>query len=240
MEILGNHHRQTKNHTSGTHRARSPEETLRQCSTLMERIGITRLANVTGLDFVGIPVYMAIRPTSRTLCVSQGKGVDKVSAKVSALMESIEGWHAERIELPLRYESFHALRKAETVMEVGELQLASGGSFDPNRPLLWCRGYDLLQHESLWVPFDCVSLSSVRPTEGRATFFRSTNGLASGNHLLEATLHALCEVIERDASALWFSDPVDPSGKQTQVDAATVDDSICRTAVCLLYTSRCV
>jgi ribosomal protein S12 methylthiotransferase accessory factor len=33
-------------------------------------------------------------------------------------------------------------------------------------------------------------------------FFTSTNGLASGNTRLEALCHALCEVIERDATAL--------------------------------------
>src|SRR3546814_6638140 len=34
-------------------------------------------------------------------------------------------------------------------------------------------------------------------------FAASTNGLASGNHRLEAISHALCEVVERDATALW-------------------------------------
>ena len=31
----------------------------------------------------------------------------------------------------------------------------------------------------------------------------SSNGLASGNHLLEAISHGLCEVVERDATTLW-------------------------------------
>ena len=41
------------------------------------------------LNFL-IPVAAAIRPNSRNIAVSQGKGLDLVAAKVSALMESIE------------------------------------------------------------------------------------------------------------------------------------------------------
>src|SRR6201999_785112 len=76
-----------------TLRSRDPEETLRLLLPHLERHGITRLANVTGLDRIGIPVYQAIRPNSRGLSLSQGKGVDEVSAQVSALMESLECHH---------------------------------------------------------------------------------------------------------------------------------------------------
>jgi ribosomal protein S12 methylthiotransferase accessory factor len=55
----------------------------------------------------------------------------------------------------------------------------------------------------------------------------SSNGLASGNHLLEAVSHGLCEVIERDATTLWVY-----SGERAQadrrVDLASIDDPACR------------
>src|SRR5204863_396436 len=76
--------------------------TLDAWGPLMPRFGITRLANITGLDDIGLPVYMAVRPLSKGLSVSQGKGTDDVSAAVSAMMESIESWHGERIERPVR------------------------------------------------------------------------------------------------------------------------------------------
>src|SRR6266496_3142850 len=94
-----------KSYRAGTHRIRNPEQTLAEYLPKAKDMGITRLANVTGLDWVGIPVYNAIRPNSRSLSVSQGKGVTLEAAKVSALMESIEYWHAEHISLPLRHES---------------------------------------------------------------------------------------------------------------------------------------
>src|SRR5690242_3809749 len=55
----------------GTRRAVSPTETLRRIRPLLRPAGITRLADVTGLDWIGIPVYQAIRPNSRTLSASQ-------------------------------------------------------------------------------------------------------------------------------------------------------------------------
>ena len=41
---------------------------------------------------------------------------------------------------------------------------------------------------------------------GYGLFPASTNGLASGNHQLEAISSAICEVIERDALAVWHAD----------------------------------
>ena len=57
----------------------------------LRRIGITRLANITGLDRVGIPAYSAVVPRSQDiLSVYNGKGVSDLAAKVSAAMEALE------------------------------------------------------------------------------------------------------------------------------------------------------
>lgn len=82
----------------GTHRRRPPAATLALVRPIAARCGITRLADVTGLDTIGIPVFQAIRPLARSISVSQGKGVTRVAARVSALMEAIELHHAETIE----------------------------------------------------------------------------------------------------------------------------------------------
>lgn len=63
-----------KRYRRGTHRACDPSETYDHLRALMPRCGITRIANITGLDRVGVPVYTAIRPNSRALSTSQGKG----------------------------------------------------------------------------------------------------------------------------------------------------------------------
>src|SRR5438270_2654827 len=110
---------------SGTHRTISPEATLSRVRPLMPVMGITRIANVTGLDSIGIPVVMVCRPNSRSLAVSQGKGLELAAAKASGLMESIETYHAETITLPLRLCSYEEIRYTLPVVDVGRLPAVS-------------------------------------------------------------------------------------------------------------------
>ena len=91
-----------KAYRRGTHRTVDPAATLARVRPHLQGMGITRIANVTGLDRIGIPVVMACRPNARSLAVSQGKGLTLEAAKASAVMEAIELHHAERIELPLK------------------------------------------------------------------------------------------------------------------------------------------
>jgi YcaO-like protein with predicted kinase domain len=212
-----------KGHTFGTHRTRDPDRTLTEYLPLANRMGITRLANITGLDSIGLPTYTAIRPNSRSLATSQGKGIDAASAKVSALMESIESWHAENVELPLRYDSYASLCQRAPVIDIAQLLTVRNRIVHADQPRLWIRGWDLIQHRATYVPFDCVTLyffsdGSVTPTP----FVQSSTGLASGNHLLEALTHGLCEAIERDCEVLWLE-----SETVQRVDPKTVDDEQC-------------
>ena len=57
--------------------------------------GVTRLAEVTRLDQIGIPVFQAIRPFGRTVSVHQGKALSAKQAMIGALMEAVETDHAE-------------------------------------------------------------------------------------------------------------------------------------------------
>src|SRR6476659_196231 len=81
----------------GTHRTTTPDETFARVASLARQIGITRVGNVTGLDHIGIPVAIAVRPNSRSFSVSQGKGLNLAQARDSALMEAIELFHGEDI-----------------------------------------------------------------------------------------------------------------------------------------------
>src|SRR6266404_4236029 len=127
----------------GTHRSQSLEATLERVLRLAPIMGITRVANVTGLDPVGIPVVMVCRPNSRSVAVSQGKGIDLPSARVSGLMEAAELYHAETITLPLRLAAYEELRYQHKVVEVGELPRGRSSRFHPNLRLPWCEGRDL-------------------------------------------------------------------------------------------------
>lgn len=207
-----------KGYVRGTHRLCSPAETVARVSPYLRVMGITRVANVTGLDTVGIPVVMVSRPNSRGVAVSQGKGLDLDAAKASGLMEAIEAYHAEHITLPLKLASYEELRYTHTVVDVERLPRLAGSVLDPNLPMLWIEGHDLLADESVWVPFETVHTNyttAQRPTH--PLFRRSSNGLAGGNHPLEAISHAICEVVERDARTLWSLH------SPTELDASRID-----------------
>src|SRR5215472_8222046 len=90
-----------KAYRAGTHRSVDPERTLERVRPFLPAMGITRIANITGLDRVGVHVVQAVRPNSRTLAVSQGKGADLAAAKASAVMESIEAYHSDHITIPV-------------------------------------------------------------------------------------------------------------------------------------------
>jgi ribosomal protein S12 methylthiotransferase accessory factor len=212
----------------GTHRLVAPEETVAWVWPFLPAMGITRIANVTGLDCIGIPVVMVCRPNSRAVSVSQGKGVDLAAAQASGLMECVEGYHGERIDQPLQRGSFHALRDTHRLVEIDGLPQAPRGAFSPDRSLLWIEGEDLIQRERVWVPYEMVSVDFTLPRPaGSGCFYASSNGLASGNHLLEAISHGICEVVERDATALFHL--LDPEERETaRIDLATIEDPGCR------------
>ena len=216
-----------KQHRSGTHRTCSPADTVAAVTPFMTPLGITRVADVTGLDCIGLPVYMCVRPNSRSVSVSQGKGLTRDAAVASALMESVESWHAERVEVPLVYDSYASLAGRARVVEASRLPVRKGAAFSESHPLLWAEGVDVLAGERVWVPFEYVSTNFVAPQRAGATFIASTNGLASGNHRLEATVHGLCEVIERDSYAVWAARG-GRSQAGTRVDLTTVADEAVR------------
>jgi ribosomal protein S12 methylthiotransferase accessory factor len=189
----------------GTHRVASLAATWRRFAPLAPRVGITRLAELTGLDTLGVPVFAAIRPMGRSLSTSQGKGTTPLAAKVSALMESLETWHAEE-RAPDRTASARALGAA-TIATAQALPRRRRLAVDGRRP--WVRAWSLARGRPAWVPWEAATLDCVPAATAAPTFDVSSNGLASGNTLGEAIVHGLCEVIERDAEAAWRAGGVD-------------------------------
>lgn len=218
----------TKGYVTGTHRLVDPADTLRRVAPMLAHVGITRVANVTGLDYLGVPVTMVCRPNSRSVAVSQGKGVSLDSAKISGVMEGLELWHAEHVTLPLKLASSREMRRLGHRIVVDGLPAAVRSRYTETLSLLWVAGHDLIADATAWVPFECVSMNSTLPLPpGSGCFLSTSNGLASGNDQLEALSHALCEVVERDATTLWRLGG-GPDRKDLLVDLTTVTDPSCR------------
>ena len=182
----------------GTHRTATLAATWRRFAPAARRAGITRIAELTGLDTIGIPVFAAIRPMGRSLSTQQGKGTTPLAAKVSALMESLETWSAEHLVLPVVRGSARAL--GDRAVDVRALARPRG-RLDRDARWRWVSGWDLVAGRAVLVPEQAVTLDTTFRVP--PIFDISSNGLASGNHLVEAIAHGLCEVIERDAEAAW-------------------------------------
>ena len=199
-------------------RTKTSEETYAAVRQLMRAAGITRVADVTGLDRLGIPVVMVARPNSRGLSVSQGKGGDLISAKVSGLMEALESFHAERPDIPIRLLSWSELAGTGRAVDPSRLPQRKTNRLDPDRRIAWGQARDLVSNTDRLIPLDLIHTDFSYPLmPGGGVFPVSSNGLASGNTYAEAVCQGLCELIERDAFALFSAarDPcprhVDPS-----------------------------
>ena len=215
----------------GTHRIRSPEETLSKVMPYMDKMGITRIADVTGLDTIGIPVVMVCRPNSRSVSVSQGKGSTLAAAKASGLMESVEGYHAENITKPLRISSYEDLLQSceanDVVVGPQSLPEIKGAKYHPHYPITWIASRNLMGCGTHWLPYEVVHTNYTYPRpSGSGCFPASSNGLASGNDVTEATVHGICEVVERDAISLWhLMEAVDLDN--TSIDPGSINNALC-------------
>jgi len=224
-----------KGYVAGTHRAVPPEMTLRAAEPAARSLGVTRCADVTGLDAIGIPVFCSIRPRGRILQVANGKGCRAIDARVSALMEAIEHACVERPPERIVWASVAELRvRGAAFADPAALQ-----GFDPSvhfsedRVLPWLEGETLPSEAPILLPAPFV-----HPLEP-SIYSWSTNGLASGNDVDEATLHGLYEVCERHAlSLLVEGDTVQLDGCQS-VDLSSVDDAVVAPLIAQIGTAGC-
>jgi len=190
----------------GTYRRLPPKHTLSAILPLAERYGVTRLADVTGLDRIGIPVFQAIRPMARSMTVSQGKGLTRTAARVSALMEAIE-LHCAELVAP---DAFGLRQEGDSAADGVKGEIG------------WCRGTDLLSGRATRVPHAHVSMDYAQIGTPPAA---SSNGLASGNDRTEAIVSSLCELIERDAQSRWLGRPA-AIRQRAAIDPDTITDPV--------------
>ncbi|MEA3281007.1 MAG: YcaO-related McrA-glycine thioamidation protein [Euryarchaeota archaeon] len=191
-----------KKYKKDTHRAVPPEETLSRIESKMAAAGITRVADITDLDRIGIPVFSSIRPTADdgAISVYNGKGATPEEAMASAMMEGIERYSAEVHERELVKGRFSELSNDRNTLNSDELILPQ--STDHDQSIQWTRGYDLMNDEEILVPASAVFHPLPLFRDHALLFRTNTNGLASGNEIEEAIFHGISEVIERDAWSL--------------------------------------
>ena len=225
-------------HSLLSHRTRSARETCDWATPIARACGVTRVAGITTLDHIGIPVYQAFRPNAWSISVSAGKGIDDHAARASALMEAIELAHAETVRPHGPPRAFHSITgQPDEFLDPSWFAHPRAAPVIGDIPIHWLPGRDLLAHSSKtgladdsapvsWVPYDAVHCDFRMQTiaDTAAGAFRTTsNGLASGSTLAEAICHGLCEVVERHCLFEW----VDTSREHragTKVALDSIDD----------------
>jgi ribosomal protein S12 methylthiotransferase accessory factor len=179
-----------------------PEKTLERVLPILPKIGICDPEDITPLDNIGIPVFAVDRPGASKGAVKNynGKGATPEQAKASAAMEAIERYSAEQRETDeIVYGTL------EQAMEVG-LTADPKDLILPHRTIdiyntaeiAWVKGFEMFRGSPIWVPA-CGVFHPYFPEDDLQLFGYHTNGIAAGNTIEEAILHALLELIERDA-----------------------------------------
>jgi len=178
------------------------EETLKRVLPLLEAAGLGMPEDITDKDELGIPVFSVDRQKT-ALGVPKyynGKGVTKEQAEASAIMESIERYSAEmREDDELVYGTYAeacdgmmAVDPVDLVLPIRTLGCCRSSQ------IAWTEGFEMFRGCPIWVPA-CAVYFPYQPDGDLQLFRYHTNGLASGNTIEEAILHALFEDIERDA-----------------------------------------
>jgi ribosomal protein S12 methylthiotransferase accessory factor len=173
------------------------DATIAVAQSLRARYGITRIADTTRLDRIGIPTISAIVPRSPDgLGVYNGKGLTRDAALAGALMEAIER------QICARFEGMEVYsvppRDVDRSIDLHALGWLGPIEAATDDAVVECvRGVNLIDGSPSDVPVGAVRC----PRAGeRLFYYTSSNGLASGNTANEAVYHALMELIERH---LW-------------------------------------
>jgi YcaO-like protein with predicted kinase domain len=164
----------------------------------------SRVASLTGLDCIGVPVVSLTRPLSRGISTTQGKGLTFDQARLSAVMEGVEHAAAESIdfgravvrETPARPET-------KTDFDLAACLRADQAITHLRPDMPWLPAFNIGRGLPALVPWELAAYdtSTERPYSS-GLIQQSTDGLAAGFDRDFAIAHGLAELIERDASAL--------------------------------------
>ena len=203
-------------------RSLPPETTLLNARQWAATAGISEVTDITELDVLGVPVFVSVRPQARGEAFTFGKGLRPVDAEVGAYMEALEFYFAEPGigDVSTHWGSARDVagheRADDAILDFVPLLQRE---VDLDGPLLLASVHDLESGAERAIPAELIYYPA--PDVGQSLFGSSTNGLASGNSVLEATIQALLELIERD---IWSFEFV--RGASKLVEPASLTDEV--------------
>ena len=208
--------------SSRSMRTLAPETTLLYARDLAAAAGISEVSDITDLDVLGVPVCVSVRPHARGESFTFGKGLQPVEAEVGAYMEALEFFFAEpgNGHVSTRWGSAREVSGAERVSDaILHFAPLLNREVDLDASLLLASVQDVESGDERTIPAELIYYPA--PDVGQSLFGSSTNGLASGNSVLEASIQALLELIERD---IWSFESVRSSSRL--VDPTSLPDNV--------------
>ena len=202
----------------------SPDDLLAIIRPQMAGWGITRLADVTGLDYLGIPLAAAVRPLGEpTRMVAAGPTL--AHAATSAALAVARLWHAtSSVPDPV---ARAAPAELLTSYRIEDLGLAPDCLVTRSTRLDWVQAECLTDGRVTAVPRDLVCLARPPRRRWRPAFLTATPvGLGAGATRDEAIVDALCGWAAHDAAVM-----LDSGGITGVVDATTIPDAWCARTV---------
>ena len=203
-------------------RSVAPETTLLNARQWAGTAGISEVRDITDLDILDVPVFASERPQARGDAVTFGKGLRSIDAEVGAYMEALEFFFAEPGigSVSTRWGSPRDVSGQERADDaILDFVPLLGREVDLDGPLLLASVRNLESGVECAIPAELIFYPA--PDVGQSLFGSSTNGLASGNSLLDATIQALLELIERD---IWSFEFVRCASKL--VEAVSLPDDV--------------
>ncbi len=165
-----------------------------------------------------------------------GKGVTHDQSKASGLCEAIERYSAQfqgneplflakSSELDLRHLSFQQLAPYSQQQydnfsnsEHPDSRIKQATVEYQDEEINWLKAWSLSKNEAVYVPLTCCFANI--PFEDDKFGRWHSNGAAAGNTLEEAILQGIFELIERDATAIWWYNKLEyPSFDLTHLDS---------------------
>lgn len=188
---------------SSSLRCRPLHESITLAKSIAMSRGVSRVVETTWLDKIGIPTFASIRPDALkgSIAVHAGKGFTPEEAKIGALMEAIEFSFSPFGRSPVKYrmsKPIDVLNSFAGGLRFVDFCPVLGRKISPDDEIATVEAEEFMTGlGTVLIPAEHV-FHPAFGLDGKRLYGTSTNGLASGNSVEEATVHALCEVLERD------------------------------------------
>lgn len=174
---------------------------------LLARAGVTRVADLTGLDDIGIPVRAVVRPAAMTVANTLGVGATGAAAERAAGMQALCNWHAENVAVSLAGRSATDLA-GELTYDPATLRRPPNSVYDPASRLDWVLGTTLVSGAHTWMPRAAVALDlGLAGRWDPPMFSRTDVGLAAECTYQAAALTGLYELMQWHCLAVARAHP---------------------------------